>query len=300
MKRAIGFFIGLLAFCATTVTFADDLGKNFEASMVVTGTITVNPDGSVASYTLDQPDKLPPAATKIASATLPKWKFQPVLEDGKPVSAKSLMSLRIVAHPIDEQHASVRISGAEFGREVAQDQDKQSFECANGACLIARKRRPPSYPVDAIRNGVSGTVYVVQEVNRDGHVERQDVRQTNLRNRGSAADVRHWSQMFDDASLAVARDWTYQIPTSGEEAKRDHWVVLVPVNFMIGDYEYAYGQWEPYIPGPVQDIPWARDDEHIASSGGSDAIPANGNAFVADSRFVLLTPLDGDTTPGAP
>lgn len=298
MKRATGFLVGLLAACTMVAGVADDLGKNFEASMVVTGTITVNPDGSVNGYTLDQQDKLPPAVMKIAAATIPNWKFQPVLDNDAPVSAKSSMSLRLVAHPIDEQHATVRISGALFGSDAWQAKD--SSECRNGACLIARKRQPPSYPVYAARRQVSGTAYLVQEIGRNGRVDQQAVERVNLRNTGSAADVRYWSKMFADASLAAARDWTYQVPTSGEEAKQDHWVVSVPVNFTLDNYEYAYGQWEPYIPGTVQDIPWAKEDGHISSNGGSDAIPANGNAFVADARFVLLTPLAGDTVPGAP
>lgn len=293
MKRAIGLLVGLLTASATTA-FADDLGKDFEASMVVTGTITVNPDGSVNSYTLDQPDKLPPAATQVASATLPKWKFQPVLEDGKPVMAKSSMSVRIVAHPIDAQHATVSITGASFGRDASQRKD--SPECESGECLIAKLRTLPPYPIEGLRNQLSGTVYLVQEIGRDGHVVRQAIKQVNLRSRWYASSAK----MFADASLEVARDWTYSVPTSGDEAKRDHWIVSIPVDFTLGG-TYAYGQWEPYIPGPVKIIPWATDDtNHVAANGSSDAIPDGGVPFIADSRFVLLTPFARDAAPGAP
>lgn len=291
MKRmAWGMFALLLAGTA----FADDLGKNFEASMVVTGTITVNPDGSVNGYTLDQQGNLPPAVTKVAEATLPNWKFQPVLEEGKPIMAKSSMSVRIVAHPIDEQHATVSITGASFGRDAKESMG--SPECKNGECLIAKSRTPPSYPIEGARNDVTGIVYLVQEIGRDGRVVRQAAKQVNLRSRWNVGAA----NMLAHASLKAGRDWTYDVPTKGDEANRDHWIVSIPVDFTLGG-TYAYGQWEPYIPGPVLDLPWAKDDtNHVAANGSSDAIPDGGAPFIPDPRFVLLTPIGKDAAPGAP
>lgn len=284
----ICFILGLVG----TGSAADDLGKNFEASMVVSGTITVNPDGTVRGYTLDQQDKLPPASIKVVEATVPGWRFQPVLEDGKPSAAKTQMSIRIVAHPIDAQHATVRISGAAFGRDSAVA--KESAECANGACLTRRTAVPPRYPVDALKNEVSGIVYLVQEIGRDGRVDQQAIRQVNLRDRGFPSEERQWRRSLAEAALKAGRDWTYNVPNSGENAGRDHWIVTIPVNFTLGGI-YGYGQWDPYIPGPVQEVSWANHGERrAAGNGAADAIPNNGAPFIEDSRFVLLTPVQGD------
>ena len=40
-----------------------EVRKQTEASMLVTGTIVIEPDGHVRSYQVDQPEKLPTAAT---------------------------------------------------------------------------------------------------------------------------------------------------------------------------------------------------------------------------------------------
>lgn len=290
MKRLASIAICLLLACAASVGAAD-LGKNFEASMVVTGTITVNPDGGVQDYALHEQDKLPPGVIKVIEQTASNWRFEPVLVDGKPVAAKTQMSMRVVARPIDDQHATLRVSGALFGTDTSQARSLP--ECANGACLTIVKRLAPKYPVAALRESVSGIVYVVQEIGRDGRVERQAIRQVNLRNRGNAAELRRYAKTLGYASLAVARDWTYQVPTTGEQAKRDHWIVTVPVNYTINGV-YGYGQWDPYIPGPVQDVSWANGAKRVAALGDTDAIPANGGPFIADDRFVLLTPVGHD------
>lgn len=288
MKNYLVTTLCLLLLAIGTGARADDLGKHFKASMVVTGAITINPDGSVNSYALDQQDKLPEGVIAVMRATLPNWKFQPVLADGKPVMAKSGMSVRVVATPVDDGHATVQVSGAQFGMDTAKA--KQSPQCANGACLTSNTKKAPQYPIGAIREGVSGIVYLVQEIGRDGRVERQAVKQVDLRNRGNAAKARRLSKMLSDASLEAARSWTYNIPTTGVEAGRDHWIVTTPINYTLGGV-YAYGQWDPYIPGEVQDVPWADTAKHLASDRGGDAVLATGGSFLADSRFVLLTPL---------
>ena len=62
MKGLARLLLGILI--AATASAAE---VHVQDSMVVTGTITVNQDGSVASYTVRDLDKLPPAARHIAS-----------------------------------------------------------------------------------------------------------------------------------------------------------------------------------------------------------------------------------------
>src|SRR6185437_14739483 len=50
--------------------------KRVQASMLVTGTIEVAPDGSVAQYALDHPDELPPAVKGLLAKAIPSWKFE--------------------------------------------------------------------------------------------------------------------------------------------------------------------------------------------------------------------------------
>ena len=278
----------------------DDAKRSVEASMLVTGEIAVNPDGSVYVYSLDQRDKLPPVVTRLIDGALPHWKFTPVHVDGKAVLAKASMSLRIVARQIDPEHDAVRIAGAAFGAQTARS-DKTS-ECANGACMAYLKWSPPGYPHNLLNDLVSGTVYLAVEVDQQGKVAQVAVEQVNLRRLADEGTLGRWRRELGAISMAAVRKWTFQVPRTGLEAGKDHWVVTIPVNYNISVPgmrdtigKPGYGQWDVYVAGPVNSIPWAEAQrKQVASQGGADAVPDNGTPFVADTRFVLLTPVGGD------
>ncbi|MGH8184551.1 MAG: energy transducer TonB [Rhodanobacteraceae bacterium] len=288
----LGLALPALAFAKGGVGAAE---HGVEMSMVVTGTIAVDPDGGVYAWTLDRQEKLPPAVIEVVKAIVPAWKFKPVLVDGKPVLAKTRMSLRIVAQPLDAQHWSVRIAGAAFGRYAGRARTRA--ECPPGACIEFNQRRRPRYPVDMGVDGVGGTVYLVQEIGRDGHVIRQAVRQVDLRRTGETTRMAFWRHEFAQASLEAAKDWTYRVPTTGTAAANDHWVVRVPIDYALLTPNRplphsVYGQWEVYVPGPVQDIPWLKENHGVGAPRGSpDAISGGGAPFMADARFVLKTPI---------
>lgn len=121
MKHSLWLLLGLvLPVLAWGHGGIDAAKRSVEASMLVTGEIVVNPDGSVYGYSLDQRDKLPAAVIKLVGETLPGWKFTPVEAHGKPVLAKALMSLRIVAHQSKPNHFVAGIEGAAFGENAEQ------------------------------------------------------------------------------------------------------------------------------------------------------------------------------------
>lgn len=162
-------------------------------------------------------------------------------------------------------------------------------------------RVPPVYPLRMVEQRVSGTVYVVVEVDRSGRVEEAAVRQVNLRRLGDATELKRWRDALAEATLAAARKWTFNVPTSGTGASAHQWFVNIPVNYSL----LAPGQkppppytWDAYVPGPVNPLPWQPSAAASAAfSEAGDAIPDNGTPFVADPRFVLLTSLD-DGAPG--
>lgn len=265
-----------------------------EASMVVTGTITVNAQGGVQAWSIRGLDQLPPAARHILQATIPGWRFVPIVVAGKPVASKAGMALRIVADFTDlrARKAIVRVAGASFGCE-ARAKSQLPGECAPGTTVTKFHARPPRYPMDALRARVGGEVLLELEIDRNGRVARAAARQVNLYSRPFHPD--HYREVLAQASVRAAREWQFRIPTTGPGATKDHWIVAIPISYAIGGPDSArrrmdYGQWNVYIPGPVQSIPW---DEPRAGHVGSDAIAGNGTPFVRDARFVLETPLSG-------
>ena len=262
-----------------------------EGSMLVTGTITVNPQGGVQSYAVQDLDKLPPAVQQIIQTTVSRWQFVPINADGKAVTAEAGMSLRIVADMVDAQHATIRIAGAAFGCD-ARPKSNLPGECPAGTAVRYAHRDPPSYPMDALQARVGGEVFLVLQIGRDGRVSQAAVRQVNLY---SVTDwPAHYRKALANATLRAASKWQFSIPTTGPNAAKDHWVVQVPINYTLGPCcsapTHRYGQWNAYLPGPVQDVPWAHENVSGASRTSADAI-VSGGLFVRDTRFVLKTAL---------
>lgn len=292
MKRAACWLSGI-----ALPVLALAAGPQVQFSMVVTGTITVSPDGSVKGYSLDDSEELPRNVQQIVHKTIPGWEFVPVTADGRAVTAGTGMTLRLVADRQDKSHVVIRIAGAEFGCSSRRTRKNTPEVCPAGSSLRYAHRKPPRYPLDALRHGVGGEVILALEVGRDGHVARAAVRTVNLYT--SVNRQAHYREVLADASLKAARKWTFHLPTIGPGADKDHWVVKVPIRYtyqaaqtgtLLRRRHASRTQWRAYIPGPVHDIPWADED---GAAGSGDAV-AGGAPFVGNPHFVLKTPLAGD------
>lgn len=256
--------------------------KRVQASMLLTGTIMVAPDGSVSGYTIDKAEKLPPMVTGLMAESIPRWKFEPTLLDGKPVAAKAKMSLRFVAKPVGDDKYSVGISSTQFGQNVP------------GESITYKDRVAPIYPPLAVRSRVSGTVYLLLRVGRQGQVQDAVAEQVNLVVVDSDEEMERWRKMLANSALAAARKWTFNLPTSGEHMNDKYWVARVPVAYGLvsgGLQADDYGKWQPYVPGPKQPVPWI-DDQRLLS-GGADALPGEGLHQLERDGLHLITQPSG-------
>jgi hypothetical protein len=284
MKRLL---IGLFCAVLSHAVFAgslDAIRKQVQASTVVTGVIDVASDGHVLGYTIDRPEKLPEAVVGLIKQGVPTWKFEPAVQDGKPVQAKAKMSIRVVAKYLDKEHMTVGITGAQFEKANAQAGESVSYG----------DRAWPHYPADAVRARVSGTVYLLLRVGPQGQVEDAVAQQVNLALVDTEAGMEHWRKVLADASLRAAKRWTFHPPTSGEHLHDPYWVARVPVKFTLRSMgarkEGEYGQWDAYVPGPIQPVMWPDKDKMF--SGAADAMAGDG-LFQLDQGLHLNTPLNG-------
>jgi hypothetical protein len=252
--------------------------KQIESSMLVTGTIDIEPDGRVGGHALDQAEQLPPAVVAFIGRNVPEWKFAPVVVDGKPVRARVSMGLRIVAKRLDEGHFAIRIRNAGFS------------EYRPGDYPTSKNMPPPKFPNAALRGNVSGTVYLVVRIGRSGRVEDVAAEQVNLRVVDSEKGMQNWRDLLAKVAEKGARAWEFNPPTSGAELDKPYWLARVPIEFIIGGMEKApkYGEWQAYVPGPHQRIPWLGNND---ASPGPDALLAGG-VYPIGLGPQLLTPLD--------
>lgn len=274
-----------------------------QASMVVAGTITIDPHGAVTGYTLQDTAKLPPPVVQLIKETVPAWRFSPVMEKGVAVSASTGMSLRIVADIADAKHATISVAGESFGCAAGDSVEMSPALCPVGEEPSYREAKPPQYPFDAARMGAQGEVFLVLQVAADGHVLREAVRQVNLY--VNSPDPAWCRKILANAALDAAKNWTFNAPAIGPGAGKHEWMVSVPINFTLSHHSGSSDpsssptnapKWLVYLPGPVNHIPWVDDVAKDAAANG-DAV-AGSAPFIADGRFVLLKPTQR-TAPGA-
>jgi hypothetical protein len=284
--RLIGLVLVLMALCIVTTAQAGNANvarKQIESSLLVTGTITVAPDGSVLTHTLDSTDDLGDVLTKFVNGSIDKWRFEPVVVDGQVVTAKVPMSLRLTAKPAEDGNMSVAISNTHFGKRT----DSAVSDDVRGHRLA-----PPIYPAAALSSGGKGTVYMIVQIGRDGLVIHADAEQVNLRVVGNQREMDMMRELLAAASVRAAKQWTFNPPTTGKSATENSWLVRVPVDFILdgrGAAGAKRGGWDSYVPGPRNaNMPWAR--EELKTAGSPDALSEGGVYSLQEGAKLLFAP----------
>ena len=257
------------------------LREQTELSMALNGTIDIRADGSVDHYTVGNADKVPAGVRGLIDRQVPRWKFEPVSANGKPVALQSNMALRIVAKPVDGDQFAISIQSARFSGSGADAGDRLS---------IGQKKPPMTYPSFGFLSGMSGDVYIALKIGPDGRVADAIVQKVNLTASANDKQMANARQVFAARALATARQWTYNVPTQGKDAKQPYWVGILPVLFEFAEDEPLYGQWRPYLPGPCTPIPWP-DPEAGSKAAGDCTVGPEGATPVGSDGPVLLTPL---------
>jgi len=284
------FWMGLLLALIGASAFAKkpaEIPEQAELSMLVTGMVLVEPDGSVSGWEIDQREKLPGFVVNLIENSAPVWRFEPVLLDGRPRKAKALMSLRVVANRLDDGNYRVAIQSGYFGKDAISD-PKERWRQTPSDEIRSLKLTPPGYPMDALERGVRGTVYLVVRVNRQGAVDDVAVEQVDLRVIGTERQMNAMRNTLAKPALVAARKWRFEVPTTGESANDEYWSVRVPVDYLFAGEKQKYGEWQAYIPGPRQEVPWVEEDP---DSGESPDAMVAGGVYEVGKGLKLLTPL---------
>ncbi|HET7931168.1 MAG TPA: energy transducer TonB, partial [Rhodanobacteraceae bacterium] len=244
-----------------------------EVGMVVTGSVTVNPDGSVKAYTIDHADQLPPAVQRLLKSSIPGWTFDAIKSTGTTGPTKAQASVYIggmvtettkqIVDGKKVQQNTIQIGVEHIALHCPPPHAERTFAmgCDPDTGLTRLPSPPPEYPIEAARAHMEGVVDLRLEIGRNGRVLRAAVRQVNLFNRIPNPVL--FRRIFSDVTLETAQAWRFRVPTTGPNAGRDRWVLAQQVKFYImgGHVDTtAYGQWLADLPGPIKAIPWAEQD----------------------------------------
>lgn len=277
----------LLCGAAGVLAGVKDVRKQIEASMLVTGSVTIEPDGSVGKLEIDQREKLPQAVAGLVDKAAATWKFEPILVDGVARRGKARMSLRVVANKLPDGDYQVTLTGGYFGDDaITPEERQQRADSVRGV-----KLRAPMFPEDAARMGARGTVYLIVKVERDGTVGDVIAEQVNLEIVGDERQMQQMRNLLSKAALIAAKKWKFQPPSEGGSVDAPFWLVRVPVDYKFAtDRTVGYGEWQVYVPGPRATAPWMQSEQE--GMGAPDAMIAGGVYEVGKGRR-LLTPLSG-------
>lgn len=260
MKRCM---VGLLCTFAAYAAMAvgpSQVRKQAIASMLVTGSVEFSPDGHMHRYVLDDQDKLPPIVLQVIRESMPSWTVQ---FGNKPTApAEASMTLRMLARPLGNGHTEVSIADTNLDWH---DDDGESPH-------IKMPRATAAYP--ALENSlyVSGTAYVVAQLDPQGRVAHATAEQVNLDVVDSSEMMERFRRHFAAAAVRAVEHWRFTLsaPTAGKNdaGMNMPWLVRVPICFLIHDRDTGEkpGQWHAYIPGPRMPVPWIRDPERLAGS----------------------------------
>ncbi len=267
----------MLCLATAQAQTARQVRETAESTLLVTGKIEISPQGHVDAYTLDAPDKLQPEVVQLLGKVIPQWTFEPTERDGVPVAVRSNMNVRLIARKVGEAY------------EMSLRSAKFSGDPQPGETVSRAKLTPPSYPQLAAKMHATGNVYVLVQVGRDGKVIHVGAEQTNLT---AVADARTSAMLraaFEKSAVQAASEWTFKPPTAGDAINDAYWMVRVPVFYgMRGQKLPSYGQWQSYIPGPRNPIPWLQ--KQLSNDDGVD-MGTNGEVTQVGYGPTLKTPL---------
>lgn len=242
-----------------------------EYTLSVQGELVIAPDGSVQAWKVHGRD-LAPSVSGLLQRSVEQWRFEPILQDGAPVAARTRMALNLELVPRGADYV-MRVTDVYFG---SLEPDKSN--------------RAPSYPAGAVRKQIGARVLLALKLGADGRVLAMHPWQTSLTQDMSDMAAQKWRRRFEQATMAAAAEWKY-VPGESVGGVTVESSVIVPVEYRIDRDAGRNGNaWRGFLPGPVSPAPWT--DEDSVAALDADGLP-DGQAAMLDSRFRLKTEVRG-------
>jgi hypothetical protein len=198
-----------------------------------------------------------------------QWDFEPVLDAGQPVAARTKVKFVLAAEPAPVV-TQLRLDNMQW-REVSV----AGREPVKRITLLARRDafRRPKFPPGVWFAGVSGRVLVAAHVGADGKVLAAQPVQTALYDvNGRPAVLRDAVDQLETAVMRVARGWRFDVtPAPGITPTVEDMTVYVPVIFRGQGYtESKTGQWRLLVRTPRREPTWFAPDPSRLGVGVAD------------------------------
>lgn len=271
LKSAFGGLLLALVACGLVrPSYAEETGVNPPAEsprpayhLSAEGDLYISADGSVLDYKL-QSKNLSPEIAVLVDKKIRGWRFEPIIVDGKPVTAKTRLDLSLNATPVPGGY-QLRIAGVGFGNPVRKPLGL----------------KPPTYPIPANRAGVEADVVLLLTLNGNGRVVKSDVERTSLSGKGPQRVVTQWADMFEKSAQDAVRHWRFELTeqVDGKAASKSR--VRIPVIYRL-DNTKGWRAMVPVVrPGHYLQF---EDDKRLANASMA---PTDQRPQSLDSDFIL-------------
>lgn len=197
------------------------------------------------------------------------WRFEPIVEDGVPVPARTHAQLRLVAQEAPDGGFSLTMR-----KPIFRDPPGTSATAGlEGLRLV--ERRLPRYPMRSQDAGLQAEVILLIEISADGAISRAGVHSATLLNTGvRARQASAAARPFVDAARRSVLEWRFE-PSEKTDRR-----ALVPVSFTFHGSENS---WQPALPLEEAREQWVRDFYAARESGSVEEFQPG-----RSERFALL------------
>lgn len=239
---------------ASTVLLILSMGRAQAADlrMQVRGELGIDPEGKV--YATDISTILTPDVKALVEKTVRGWQFEPIVHGGKAVYAKTGMQLDLLARQVDAGYR-LQVENVRF-----MYGDRKPLRMV-----------PPQYPMDALREHISGDVLMAIRIDAQGRVVDAAAIQFSLPYRdASEKQIQRWGKHFEKAAVAAVKGWAYEAakPDMGQEAEMTQ---IVPISFRTSsdrDVTSSVDGWQPAPDRVYKPIPWLTADQQKFDATG--------------------------------
>ncbi len=227
----------LLAFFATPLLAETPAATQFESKiesvLTVRGQVEIGPDGKVLTHELAKDTSK--GVADLIGQNVALWRFEPITRNGKPVIARTAMTLNVSAREGADGAFSLRLENVWFGGRK-----------------IKSALRQPRYPSSAISAGLGARVWLLLELDPTGKVVTVHPYQTSLTRRMRESRAARWRSRFERASIEAAKHWGYEPAELFDGAQAGRFF-KTPIDFKITltDGRRRGPEWEAFVPGPI-------------------------------------------------
>lgn len=250
--------------------------------------IKIDPSGALVDYRSETP--LPENVRANLEKQVRGWRFEPVLVQGQPVTARARMRITLAARDIGNEQYAVSVDNVTF---PANDQAVMPDAPAPVTSIQSRKMGAPAYPRELAMAGVSSMVLVYLRLSPEGRVLEAVPVQTSLFNaKGSKQTLAKGVTLFERASVRAARDWQFEVKLHGQNPSARDLTVSIPIEYYAPNHrETRPGQWRTEVRGERREAAWLRGDAQAQRIGVSDL--TSGELLPLASAVRLTTEVKG-------